>query len=168
MDQNELENRPEMVHPARMDQETRWMDQKQKLGHIPQTANHAGAAHKHAIQCENLRIRRAPFVSQQIIPTSNRQNRAATQDRDSSRTASSCDEKFPYGPHFYGLLSLACIRLGAMCAFTESHTEEGLRNHLLRSHARQPFAKPQASPRIEKLIRPTCTASIPNRSNHSL
>lgn len=165
MGQNELQNRPEMVHPTRMTQETCWMDQKQKLGHIPQTANHAGPAHKRAIQCKDLHMRRTPFIPQQIIPASNRQKRAATQDRDSPHTASSCDEKLPYSPRFYGLLSLACIRLDATCTF--NHMNTSLRNYRLRLRACRPFVNHGRIPGPETIIRPTRTASIPNHSNHN-
>ena len=128
------------------------MDQKQKLEHIPQTTNHASAAHKRAIQCKNLRIRRAPFVSQQIIPTSNRQKHAATQARNSSRTASSCDEKLPCDHSSLWAFIFRLHKIEQRCSPTASHVNESFAKSPSRPASRRPSVESSAYPRIEKLI----------------
>ena len=149
MDQNELQNDPEMVHPARMTQETCWMDQKQDLGHIPQTVHHAGSAHKRAIQCEDLPMRHAPFIPKQIIPASNRQKTCShTRKRLVPHRILMRLRNYRAAAHLYGLLSLDCIRLDA--ARTFNHMNTSLRNHWLKSRACRPFAKSRAHLRTGK------------------
>lgn len=166
MDQNELQNRPEMVHPARMTQETCRMDQKQDLGHIPQTVNHAGTAHKRAIQCEDLPMRHAPFIPKQIIPASNRQKNVLPHEIE-TRPA----------PHSHAIEKLPCDR-STLWAFVFSLHKIGCHVYLqpheyklaesLTQIARRPTVrKSRAHPGTGKAHPPTRTASVPNRSNRN-